>query len=154
MPLGWNEIQQRAVQFSREWAGETREHAEAKSFWDAFFNVFGIPRRSVATFEAPVRKLGGQYGFIDLFWKGRLLVEHKSRGQSLERAESQAFGYLQALAGEGRHVELPQYVIVTDFERLALYDLNPEDGGANNIQRTEIRVIDLHRHIRLFGFIP
>lgn len=72
MQLGWNEVKQRAIQFSREWAGETREDAEAKSFWDAFFNVFGIPRRSVATFEEPVRKLGGQYGFIDLFWKGRL----------------------------------------------------------------------------------
>ncbi len=45
MQLGWNEIKQRAVQFSREGAGETREDAEAKSFWDAFFNVFGIPRR-------------------------------------------------------------------------------------------------------------
>ena len=39
MQLGWNEIKQRAVQFSREWAGETREEAETKSFWDAFFNV-------------------------------------------------------------------------------------------------------------------
>jgi len=66
MPLGWNEIKQRAVQFSREWAGETRENAEAKSFWDAFFNVFGIPRRSVATFEEPVRKLNNQYGIKDL----------------------------------------------------------------------------------------
>jgi len=35
MQLGWNEIKQRAVQFSREWAGESREDAEAKSFWDA-----------------------------------------------------------------------------------------------------------------------
>jgi hypothetical protein len=154
MQLGWNEIKQRAVEFSREWSGETREHAEAKSFWDAFFNVFGIPRRSVATFEEPVRKLDGQYGFIDLFWKGRLLVEHKSRGQSLERAESLAFGYLQSLANEGRHDELPQYIIVTDFDRLALYDLEPEEEKTSNAQRVEIHVADLHRHIKLFGFIP
>ena len=160
MQLGWNEIKQRAVQFSREWAGETREEAEAKSFWDAFFNVFGIPRRSVATFEEPVRKLGGQYGFIDLFWKGRLLVEHKSRGKSLERAESQAFEYLQSLAREGRHDEIPRYVIVTDFDRLALYDLEPEDVRdlplfcGLHVQRVETRVNDLHRHVCLFGFIP
>jgi hypothetical protein len=158
--LGWNEIKQRAVQFSREWAGETREEAEAKSFWDAFFNVFGIPRRSVATFEEPVRKLGGQYGYIDLFWKGRLLVEHKSQGKSLDRAESQAFEYLQSLATEGRHDEIPRYVIVTDFDRLALYDLEPEDVRdlplfcGLHVQRVEIRVKDLHRHVRLFGFIP
>ena len=160
MQLGWNEIKQRAVQFSREWARETREDAEAKSFWDAFFNVFGIPRRSVATFEEPVRKLGGQYGFIDLFWKGRLLVEHKSKGKSLDRAESQAFEYLQSLARESRHDEIPRYVIVTDFDRLALYDLEPEDVRdlplfcGLHVQRVEIRVQDLHRHVRLFGFIP
>jgi len=160
MRLGWNEIKQRAIRFSREWAGETREQAEAKSFWDAFFDVFGIPRRSVATFEEPVRKLSGQYGFIDLFWKGRLLVEHKSRGKSLDRAESQAFEYLQSLAAEGRHDEIPRYVIVTDFDRLALYDLEPEESHnlpvfcGMHVQRVEIRVRDLHRHIRLFGFIP
>lgn len=160
MQLGWNEIKQRAVQFSREWAGEAREDAEAKSFWDAFFNVFGIPRRSVATFEEPVRKLNNQYGYIDLFWKGRLLVEHKSLGKSLDQAESQAFDYLQSLARAGRHDEIPRYVIVTDFDRLALFDLEPDDVKGLplfcglHVQRVEIRVKDLHRHIRLFGFIP
>ena len=67
MPLSWNEIKNRALQFSKEWAEETRENAEAKSFWDAFFHVFGISRRRVATFEEPVKKLDDKYGFIDLF---------------------------------------------------------------------------------------
>ncbi len=49
MQLGWNEIKQRAVQFSREWTDESREAAEAKSFRDAFFNVFGIPRYVIVT---------------------------------------------------------------------------------------------------------
>ena len=39
MPLSWNELKLRAIAFSKEWKGETREDAEAKSFWDAFFNV-------------------------------------------------------------------------------------------------------------------
>jgi hypothetical protein len=51
MPLSWNEIKDRALQFSREWADESAEDAEAKSFLDAFFNVFGVPRKRVATFE-------------------------------------------------------------------------------------------------------
>jgi hypothetical protein len=55
MPLSWNEIKHRAIAFSKEWKGETREDAEAKSFWDAFFNVFGIQRRTVASFEEPVK---------------------------------------------------------------------------------------------------
>ena len=41
MPLSWNEIKIRANTFSKEWQDESREDAEAKSFWDAFFNVFG-----------------------------------------------------------------------------------------------------------------
>src|ERR1035441_4499743 len=72
MPLSWNEIRQRAIAFSREWQGETREAAERQSFWNDFFNVFGVRRRTVATFEEPVKKLSGDWGFIDLFWPGRL----------------------------------------------------------------------------------
>ncbi|HRT30109.1 MAG TPA: hypothetical protein P5527_09970 [Kiritimatiellia bacterium] len=34
MPISWNEIRQNAIRFSREWADEYREDAEAKSFWD------------------------------------------------------------------------------------------------------------------------
>lgn len=59
MPLSWNEVRHRAITFSKEWKGETREEAEAKSFWDGFFNVFGIFRRSVASFEEPVKNLRG-----------------------------------------------------------------------------------------------
>ena len=54
-----------------------REEAEAKSFWDEFFSVFGLRRRTVASFEEPVKKLSGDYGYIDLFWPGVLIVEHK-----------------------------------------------------------------------------
>jgi len=57
MPLSWNEIKTRALAFSKEWQDESSEDAEAKSFWDGFFNVFGVPRRRVATFEEPVKKL-------------------------------------------------------------------------------------------------
>src|ERR1022692_4821330 len=72
MPLSWNEIRHRAIAFSREWQGETREAAERQSFWNDFFNVFGVRRRTVATFEEPVRKLSGDSGFSDLFWLGWL----------------------------------------------------------------------------------
>ena len=89
MPLSWNEIRHRAIAFSREWQGETREAAERQSFWNDFFNVFGVRRRTVATFEEPVRKLSGDWGFIDLFWPGRLLAEHKSAGEDLGKAHAQ-----------------------------------------------------------------
>jgi hypothetical protein len=56
MPLSLNEIKDRALAFSREWEGERVERAEAQTFWNEFFNVFGISRRRVASFEEPVRR--------------------------------------------------------------------------------------------------
>jgi len=62
MPLSWNEIRSRAVAFSQEYHDATRENAETQSFYNDFFNVFGISRRRVATFEEPVKKLGAKRG--------------------------------------------------------------------------------------------
>lgn len=159
MPLSWNEIRQRAIKFSREWEGEARESAEYASFWDEFFEVFGIRRRTVASFQEPVRKLSGDYGFIDLFWKGTVLVEHKSLGKSFDRAESQAFDYIQALCNEGREDECPRYVIISDYRRIKLFDLEPDDGALPLIDRThcaehEFALKDLHKNVHLFAFIP
>ena len=142
MPLSWNEIKDRALRFSREWAGEASEHAEAKSFWDAFFDVFGISRRRVASFEQPAKKADGRDGFIDLLWKGILLVEHKSRGRDLDRAYKQATDYFPGL----KERDLPKYVLVSDFARFRLHDL---DTG----EQHEFALADLHRNVALFGFI-
>jgi hypothetical protein len=120
MPLSWNEIRHRAIAFSKNWTGVKREQAEKQTFWNEFFEVFGISRRAVASFEEPVRKLSGDYGYIDLFWSGKVLVEHKSAGKNLGKAEAQAFSYIQGLVNEGRTEEVPRYVIVSDFNRIVL----------------------------------
>jgi len=73
--LSWNEIRQRAIRFSRAWEGVTNERAEAQSFWNEFFDVFGVRRRLVASFEEPVKSLKNTHHRIDLFWKGRLLAD-------------------------------------------------------------------------------
>ena len=119
MALSWNEIRTRALAFSKEWENETREDAEAKSFWDGFFDVFGITRRRVASFEEFVKKLNNKEGFIDLFWPGTLVVEHKSKGGSLDKAHTQALDYFHGL----KEYELPHYILVSDFARFRLYDL-------------------------------
>jgi hypothetical protein len=142
MPLSWNEIRDRALTFSREWADEQSEDAEAKSFWDGFFNVFGVTRRRVASFEAPVKKGDGHGGFIDLLWKGVLLVEHKSRGKDLERAARQAFDYFPGL----KERDLPRYVLVSDFARCRLFDLD-------NNEQHDFPLAELPAHVQLFGFI-
>lgn len=160
MPLSWNEIRHRAIAFSKEWAGVKSEQAEKQTFWNEFFNVFGIRRRVVASFEEPVKNLSGQYGYIDLFWSRILLVEHKSFGKDLGKAESQAFRYIQDLAREGRTNEIPRYVIVSDFARIALHDLEPEDQRPlplldnGRVHTVEFPLADFHKFIHNFAFIP
>jgi len=87
MPLPWPEIRDKAIAFSREWQDAGSEQAESQSFWNDFFAVFGVPRRRIATFEESVKKLGAKKGRIDAFWKGQLVVEHKSRGRRFIRQE-------------------------------------------------------------------
>lgn len=142
MPLSWNEIKSRATTFSKEWENEVSEDAEAKSFWDDFFNVFGIGRRRVATFEQQVKKIDQKAGFIDLLWKGVILVEHKSRGKDLDKAYQQAKDYFPGL----NEKELPRYILVSDFERFRLYDLEEKT-------QHEFKLTDFVNHVHLFGFI-
>lgn len=165
MPLSLNEIRARAFAFAKEWADEASEDAEAKSFWDGFFNVFGVHRRRVATFEEPVRKASGNGGYIDLLWRGVLLVEHKSRGKDLERAKGQAFDYFSGLKDR----DLPRYVIVSDFARIRLYDLEPDeqahaklplfargwgtDPETDGKRPVEFPLSELPQCIGLFGFL-
>jgi type II restriction/modification system DNA methylase subunit YeeA len=142
MGLSWNEIKARAIEFSKEWKNDFNEHAEAKSFMDAFFNVFGVPRRRVATFETNVIKGDGRQGFIDLLWKNTILIEFKSKGKDLDKAHEQAKGYFPGLRDE----ELPQYILVSDFERFRLYDL--EENST-----VEFNLNELANHVKLFGFM-
>ena len=142
MPITLQEISNRALAFSREWKHAESEDADAKSFLDAFFEVFGVSRRRVASFEKRVKKIDGKDGYIDLLWKGTLLIEHKSRGKDLDRAYKQATDYFPGLKEE----ELPRYVLVSDFARFRLYDL---DEGRQH----DFALKDLHKKIHLFGFI-
>ncbi len=142
MALSWNEIKNRALKFSKEWENESRERAEKDTFWNDFFTIFGISRRRLATFEEPVKKLNNKQGFIDLFWKGTLLVEHKSKGKNLDAAFEQATDYFFGI----KEHELPKYILVSDFERFRLYDLDE-----NTVH--EFHLNELHKNIKLFGFI-
>jgi hypothetical protein len=72
MGLNWNEIKSRALLFSKTWADACNENSQAQPFWIDFFEIFGITDKRVGTFEQHVKKLGGQRGFMDLFWPGVL----------------------------------------------------------------------------------
>jgi hypothetical protein len=143
MPLSLNEIRERARTFAREWADETSERAEAQSFWNEFFNVFGVNRRRVAVFEQKAARFSGsRHGRIDVFWPGVMLAEHKSQGRDLDAAFEQATDYFAGL----KDAELPRFVLVSDFQRFRLHDL--ETG-----ERTDFPLAELPRQIGRFGFI-
>ncbi len=137
-----SEIRENAQRFVHEWRGESAERAEAQSFWNDFFRVFGVERRKVAAFEKAVQRFGGGRGRIDVFWSGVLLVEHKSRGESLDKAALQAFDYIPNLDDK----DAPQYVLVSDFANFRLYDLDDD-------AQIDFTLEELPNHINLFGFI-
>ncbi len=142
MALSWNEIKTRAIEFSKEWENDFNEHAEAKSFMDAFFNVFGISRKRVGTFEQNVKKIDGKQGFIDFLWKGVILIEFKSRGKNLEKAHTQARDYFPGI----KDSDLPKYILVCDFEKFRLYDLE-EDSTV------EFNLNELVNNVQHFGYL-
>ena len=142
MVLSWNEIKDRALSFSKEWAGTSNEEADAKQFLVAFFNVFGISSKRVSTFEHRVKKLDERDGYIDLLWKGNILIEMKSRGKNLDKAYRQAIEYTHGL----KEYELPKYILVCDFENFRLYDLEED----KSIEFTLDNLVDNVQH---FGYM-
>ena len=119
-----------------------RERSDTQSFYNDFFEVFGIKRRTVARYEQHVRKLDNRSGYIDLFWPGVLIVEQKSIGRDLAKAYDQAGEYFDAL----RESERPRYILVSDFQSFELHDLDERKTLAFPLK-------DLPEHVEAFGFI-
>lgn len=142
MALSWNEIKDRALRFSKEWKNTINEEADAKPFLDAFFDVFGITRKKIGTFEHKVKKLSDTDGYIDLLWKGTILIEMKSRGKNLDKAFQQAIDYTHGL----KQNELPKYVLVCDFYHFRLYDTEEQTT-------LEFTLDELVNHVQSFGYL-
>ncbi len=142
MRLSWNEMRVRAASFARAWAGAAYEKGETQSYYNDFFHIFGVQRRSVARYEERVELLDNRRGYIDLFWPRVLLVEQKSEGRDLERAYGQAGEYFDALPERER----PGHILVSDFQTFELYDLDERE-------RTAFSLADLPDHVEKFGFI-
>ncbi len=142
MALSWVEIKERAIAFSKKWEGAESEDSEAKPFLIDFFNIFGVSNRRVTSFEAHVKKLDNRDGYIDMLWKGNILIEMKSRGKNLDKAYQQAKEYLHGL----KEYELPKYILVCDFYSFHLHDLD-------NDRKYIFTLNDLYNKVSLFGFI-
>lgn len=142
--INWNEIKRNATAFSKSWENGANEDADAKSFWERFFEIFGLDRRKInVSFEHRVKLRNDREGYIDVYWPGTLIVEHKSKGKDLAKALEQARLYLSVLPNR----EVPRYLIVSDFQTFRLIDLD------NKQEDKEFKLKDLSDNIHLFGFI-
>ncbi|MBR5523198.1 MAG: class I SAM-dependent DNA methyltransferase [Akkermansia sp.] len=141
--LSQNEISARAAKFAGDWKNTEREEAEAQSFLIDFFHVLGIDRKRVAIFEHKVKCADGGNGYIDLFWKGHILIEMKSRGKDLAKAYEQAKRYADSLP----HHEFPRAILICDFETWHFYDLS------RDAQLTCFSLEELPQYIHLFHYL-
>jgi hypothetical protein len=148
MALGWNEIKIRAAEFVNEWrdrAPTAREEADAQTFETGFLGVFGVSRSQTAIFEHRVAlrapSLQQTYGYIDLFWKGHILIEMKSPDKDMTAAFEQAKNYANALPPE----DLPAAILICDFTRFHYYDLT------QNAALTAFTLDELPEYVTLFS---
>jgi len=143
MRLQWSEIRSRVAAFAEKHKQAHYEKGETQTFYNDFFDCFGVSRRQVATYEQRVKNLpGNKSGFIDLFWPGVLIVEQKSAGLDLRAASTQALDYYDWLPESKR----PRYILTCDFQRWHLLDLE---------QGREWRFLlgDLKHNAEAFAFI-
>lgn len=141
--LGQNEISARAAKFATDWKDTEREEAEAQSFLIDFFRVLGVSRKKVAIFEHKVKCTDGGSGYIDLFWKGKILIEMKSRGKDLAKAYEQAKRYADSLP----LTEIPKAILICDFVNWHFYDLSKD------AQLTTFTLDQLPQYIHLFHYL-
>lgn len=140
--LGWDEIKRRAKAFSAEHADDHYEKGETQTFYNDFFEIFGVKRRQVATYEQRVKLLNNKHGFMDLFWPKTLLIEQKSARLDLTKAGVQAMDYIDGIRAEDQ----PRYVLTCDFQTWNLLDLETS-------RTTNFKLPDLHKHVEAFAFI-
>ena len=115
--------QSAATAFAEKWKSVTGEKQDARGFWSNFFKTLcNIDDEEIAGIEYEKRvksTLSGNQEYIDVYWKNVALIEHKSAGQSLDKAELQARGYWLSLAPGYR----PKTIIVSDFLNFRLIDV-------------------------------
>jgi len=132
--------------FVLEWKDKVqaaREEADAQSFENEFFAIFGVSRNKIAVFEQKVKLCDGSAGYIDLLWKGYILIEMKSPGKDLAKAYEQAKEYALALPEE----DMPKGILICDFVHFEYYDLE------KNAEKTCFLLEELPEYVTLFAFL-
>ena len=143
MRIGWREIRNRAKDFSKDWANAQYEKGDAHTFYNEFFRIFGLDRKKIAIFEKKVEMIDAKRrGFIDLLWPNVLLVEQKSAGKDLVKAQEQALNYVLGL----KERDIPRFVLTCDFQRFCLLELETR-------AEYEFTLAQLDENVERFAFM-
>jgi type I restriction-modification system DNA methylase subunit len=118
------EMRENADAFILRWRGTTAERAEAQTFTNEFFQIFGLDRKNLAQFEKPIQKKDETgTGFADLFWSGKLIIESKSahldNPKHWDKTLIQAEEYIENLLEHQR----PQFIMLMNFKRIKKYEV-------------------------------
>ena len=151
--LSINAIRERCVKFAYDWSdcvGDEKQ--DGHEFMRELMKCFGITKRKAISYERRSNRAStGRQGYIDALIPGKALIEMKSAGKDLNKAEEQALDYIHDLAD----VETPRLLIISDFRRIRIVDLDSEKAsdGLGDAGRTEFRLAQLPDHVDDLKFL-
>lgn len=141
--LGWNEIENRATAFQKYWKNKSGdEKQEAQKFEIDFMNIFGVDFHD-GRHEHAITLNDGSTGYMDYFLPGKILIEMKSKGKSLNKAYTQAMAYYHALKSD----EKPVLIMTCDFDTIEVHNLEKDH------RYKPFKVSQLKKHVRIFGIL-
>lgn len=139
--LNWGEIENRAIEFSKRWKDcKGHERQDAQTYEKDFMMVFGVDWHE-GLHEYKVRDLEGREGLIDYLLPGKIIIEMKSKGESLLRAYNQCYDYVRSLKPD----EYPELLMVSDFEYIQVTNLKTMQNF------NKFKISQLRKHLRMFG---
>ena len=138
-------LNDRAENFSKNFADASYEMGQAQNFVRELCGVYGLNYLRSVDFERRVAKDNGKgITRIDGFFPGLLLVEMKSKGEDLAKAYEQAKAYIPRLKSQE---DIPKFILVSDFQNLHLYD---EKGEKPPIR---FKLADFKSHVNDLDFL-
>lgn len=141
--LSWGEIETNAIAFAKRWKDcRGNEKQDSQTFEKDLMRVFGVDWLE-GLHEHRVINEDGVQNYIDYILPGKILIEMKSKGESLIRAYNQAITYAKCLKPD----EYPELLMVSDFDQIQVTNLRT----GQTFQKFKLN--QLKKHIRMFGIV-
>ncbi|MBB5849826.1 class I SAM-dependent DNA methyltransferase [Micrococcus endophyticus] len=144
-----------AKEFAEKWAGRGYEKGDTSSFWlELLRDVVGMED---VTTNVRFENRTTERGFIDVVIRdAKTVIEQKSLGVDLDKAEMRQgvavtpFGQAKRYADSLRNSERPDTIIVCDFDRFRIHDLDTEHPERDY---EEFRLAELPEQLHLLDFL-